>query len=222
MFLLLEGMADGEVPLHGDDREAHDLNGLRQRVRERLHATEASVRPGLRSANGKKGSYDINIELNNVTNHEFNVVSDEGDGHQRHFDDDGEQVGEAEAEDGPVDARVAERLCPQNGGDDERVADEAEDKVEGGERPDDGRCLEGDAHCGAISEGGTAGELGYLHAKSISNFKLQGSSSRTRTQVRHPACCLALMGREAHICNSPNANGGDCDVDRAVKKQTER
>ena len=63
MFLLLEGMADGEVPLHGDDREAHDLNGLRQRVRERLHATEASVRPGLRSANGKKGSYIVILIL---------------------------------------------------------------------------------------------------------------------------------------------------------------
>ena len=63
------------------------------------------------------------------------VVSDERDGHQRHLDDDGEQVGQAEAEDGPVDARVAQRLCPQNGRDHEGVADEAEDEVEGAERP---------------------------------------------------------------------------------------
>ena len=43
MFLLLEGMADREVPLYGDDREAHDLYCCRQRVGEGLRVTEASV-----------------------------------------------------------------------------------------------------------------------------------------------------------------------------------
>ena len=43
MFLLLEGMADREVPLYGNDREAHDLYCCRQRVGEGLRVTEASV-----------------------------------------------------------------------------------------------------------------------------------------------------------------------------------
>ena len=93
--------------------------------------------------------------------HKFNVVPHERDCHERHLDDDGEQVGQAEAEDGPVDARVAERLGPQDGGDDERVADEAEDEVEGSERPDGGAGLEGDPHCGGTGCGGVVvGEFG--------------------------------------------------------------
>ena len=99
------------------------------------------------------------------TYHKFNVVSHERDCHERHLDDDGEQVGQAEAEDGPVDARVAERLRPQDGGDHERVADEAEDEVEGGQRPDDGGGLESDAHRGNVCKGAidAGGPLGYFH-----------------------------------------------------------
>ena len=99
------------------------------------------------------------------THHKFNIVSHERDCHERHLDDDGEQVGQAEAEDGPVDARVAERLRPQDGGDHERVADEAEDEVEGGQRPDDGGGLQGDTHRGNVCKGAidAGGPLGYFH-----------------------------------------------------------
>ena len=47
MFLLLEGVADGKVPLDGDGGEGHDLDGARHVVAEGLQGAQVQLGPRL-------------------------------------------------------------------------------------------------------------------------------------------------------------------------------